>query len=71
MRTRKIVFGILLTIACMVLTASGAYAVSINIGPDVEGDIYSYLSLFGVSLAGIVGEVIFIIYRQKLPRRSW
>ena len=71
MRIRKIVFGILLAIACMVLTASGAYAVSINIGPDVEGDIYSYLSLFGVSLAGIVGEAIFIIHRQKAPHRMW
>ena len=53
MRVRKLIFGILLTIACMVFTASGAYAVSINIGPNVEGDIYSYLSLFGVSLAGL------------------
>lgn len=71
MRTRKIIFGILLTVACMVFMTSGAYAVSINIGPDIEGDITSYLCLFGVSLAGIVGEAIFIIYRQKLPRRSW
>lgn len=71
MRVRKLIFGILLTIACMVLTASGAYAVSINIGPNVEGDIYSYLSLFGVSLAGIVGEVIFLVHRQRLPRRAY
>ena len=71
MRTKKIIFGILLTIACMVFVTSGAYAVSINVGPDVEGDIYSYCCLFGVSLAGIIGEVVFLIRRQKLPRRAF
>ena len=55
----------------MVFMTSGAYAVSINIGPDIEGDITSYLCLFGVSLAGIIGEVVFLIYRQKLPRRAF
>ena len=71
MRVKKVIFGILLAVVCMVFMASGAYAVSINIGPDTEGDIFSYLCLFGVSLAGIIFEVLYLIHRQKLPRRAF
>ena len=70
MRVKKVIFGILLAVVCMVFMASGAYAVSLNIGPDTEGDIFSYLCLFGVSLAGIIGETIILINLQRLPRRS-
>ena len=71
MRVKKVIFGILLAVVCMVFMASGAYAVSINIGPNTEGDIFSYLCLFGVSLAGIIVEVLYLIHRQKLPRRAY
>ena len=71
MRVKKVIFGILLTIVSMVFMASGAYAVSLNIGPDTEGDIFSYLCLFGVSLAGMIAEVVYLIHRQKLPRRAY